>query len=106
MTIENFFSSTCKVRTRDGSDRYGEPTGFTLGAAKPCRFDPKIAKIGVDEEGKDILVDGFLYTLPDDAPGQSDEVEVDGVDFRVIMVMTQRGSVDPHHVKTAIRKVP
>lgn len=106
MSIEDFFSSTCKVRVRDGSDRYGEPTGYTLGPAKSCRFDAKIAKIGVDDEGKDILVDGFVYTLPADAPSQSDELEVDGVNFRVIMVMTPREFADEHHAKIAVRRVP
>ena len=106
MSIEDFFSSTCKVRTRGASDEYGEPVGFTVGAAKSCRFDPKKASIGIDDEGKNILVDGFVYMLPEDAPGQSDELEIDGDNFRIMDIMTQRGESDPHHVKVAVRKVP
>ena len=106
MSIEDFFSSTCKVRTRGDSDEYGEPLEFTVGAAKSCRFDPKKASIGIDDEGKNIIVDGFVYMLPEDAPGQSDELEINGDNFRIMDIMTQRGESDPHHVKVAVRKVP
>jgi len=106
MSIEDFFSSTCQIRVRDGSDEYGEPTGFTLGAAKTCRIDPRKSSIGVDEEGKNIIVDGFVYLLPVDAPDKSDELVVDGEIFRILEVVKQRELADPHHVKVAVRKEP
>ena len=108
MSIEDFFSSTCKVRTRGASDKWGKPSGFTLGPAKACRFDPKTSVVGKDDKGKDVIVDGIIYLLPADKPNAEDPIEIDGVNFRIVKeigVKEQRGSSDPHHVKIAVRKV-
>ncbi len=104
MSITDFFSSTCQVRTRDGTDDFGEPTGFTLGAAKSCRFSNEKGMISVGGQGKDVLIDGFVYMLPADAPKETDEIVVDGVIFRVIDVNTIRGFRDQHHAKIAVRR--
>ena len=108
MSIENFFSSTCKIRTRGASDEWGKPSGFTLGPAKKCRFDPKMSFTERDDKGNDIQVDGFVYILPDDIPKAEDEFEIDGQNFRIVKaigVKVQRGFSDPHHVKIAVRKL-
>ena len=108
MSIEDFFSSTCKVRTRGVSDKWGKPSGFTLGPAKNCRFDPQTSVIGTDNKGNDIIVDGFVYMLPADKPKAEDELEIDGDNYRVVKsigVKVQRDERDPHHVKIAVRKV-
>lgn len=108
MSIENFLSSTCKIRTRGASDEWGKPSDFTLGPAKKCRFDPKTSVIGTDTKGNDIMIDGFVYMLPADQPNAEDELEIDGDIFRIVKaigVKVQRGSSDPHHVKIAVRKL-
>ena len=107
MSIEDFFSSTCKVRTRSPSDKWGKAT-FVLGPAKKCRFDPQMSVIGADEKGNDIVVDGFVYLLPADKPKAEDELEIDGDNYRIVKaigIKVQREFSDPHHVKIAVRKV-
>lgn len=104
MSISKFFSSTCRVRTIDGFNKRGRPTGFTIQPAKKCRFDPQEGEKVVNEQGKDVLIDGFVYMLAPDAPKLSDELEIDGTDFRILKVDTQRAFAATHHVKVAVRK--
>ncbi len=104
MSISKFFSSTCRVRTVNGFNKRGRPTGFTIGAAKKCRFDPQEGEKVVNEQGKDVLIDGFVYLLVPDTPTLNDELEVDGTDFRILKVDTQRAFAATHHVKVAVRK--
>ena len=108
MSIEDFFSSTATVRVRGASNKFGKPASFTDGTPFACRFDPKTSKIMKDPEGKDVIVDGFVYLLPDNKPNAEDEIVVDGDTYRIIPeigVKVQRGFSDVHHVKIAVRKL-
>ena len=104
MSITAFFSSTCRVRVASNFSRYGKAQTFTLGASKLCRFDPKDNEVVADKNGENVKISGFVYMLPVDKPGESDELEVDGDDFRIIKIVQQRGFSDPHHVKIAVRR--
>lgn len=108
MSIEDFFSSTAKIFTRGPSDEYGEAS-FVEGAAFPCRFDPKMSNVKIGDDQEDVLIDGFVYMLPANKPEEGDEIEVDGVRFRLVMpvgVTEQREFGDVHHIKVGVRKVP
>ena len=103
MSIQDFFSSTCAVRSAGPEDEWGKET-FVLGADKPCRFDPKTGQETRDGNGENINIDGIVYMNVADAPAEEDELVVDGDDYRVIRVTTQRGFGDVHHAKIMVRK--
>lgn len=104
MSITTFFSSTCRVRVASAFGKYGKAATFTLGDPKLCRFDPKDNEVATDKNGENVRISGFVYMLPADKPGESDELEVDGDDFRIIKIVQQRAFSDPHHVKIAVRR--
>ncbi len=105
MSITDLFSSTCRVITASDFDEWGKAATFTPGPAKSCRFDPKDDEIVTNAKGEDVRISGFVYILAADVPDPSDELEVDGVNFRIIKIELQRGFADAHHAKIAVRKV-
>ncbi len=104
MSITDLFSSTCKIRVAGAFDQWGKSTGFTPGAAFTCRFDPKDDEVITNDKGEDERISGFVYLLAANVPGPSDELEVDGLDYRIIKIELQRGFSAAHHAKIAVRK--
>ncbi len=104
MSLDNMFSSTCRIRVAGAFDQWGKSTGFTPGPAFTCRFDPKDDEIVTNNKGEDVRISGFVYLLAANAPDPSDELEVDGDDYRIIKIELQRGFSSAHHAKIAVRK--
>lgn len=105
MSIEDFLLETAKIKARGVSDEYGE-ADFVAGPDVKCRFDPSKKSLGIDDDGKNIVIDGFFYFLPTDAPTQSERIEFEGDDYRVVGDVTtwKDGEAAEHHVKVGARK--
>ncbi len=105
MSFQDLLSSTCRVIVASAFDEWGKAATFTPGSVKTCRFDPREDEIISNAKGEDERISGFVY-LPDaDKPGPSDQLEVDGVNYRIIKISAARGFSDAHHVKIAVRQV-
>ena len=105
MSITDLFSSTCRVIVASDFDEWGKAATFTPGPIKSCRFDPKEDEIVSNAKGEDERISGFVYLLDADKPGPSDELEVDGINYRIIKISAFRGFSEAHHVKIAVRQV-
>lgn len=103
MSFASLLIQTCQVRKRNPSDEWGEGT-FTDQPAVSCRFSPVEKSIGIDGEGKNILIDGFFYLKAADKPNQSDQLKFEGDNYRILEVKKHLDSTVEHHVRVMVRK--
>lgn len=66
--IEQWISST-------GRDEYGKPVYETKTiTGVPCRFDKVLGRYAVDGQGRDVVIEGVLYLLPEEDISEGDRV--------------------------------
>lgn len=104
MSFNDLLKDTAKINAFVSADEYGHPT-YSLGSSFACRFDPQEGKKVVTQNGEDAIIDGFVFFPASVVVDEKDQIEVDGVMYRIIGVRKQGDFSADHHYKVAVRRI-
>lgn len=105
MSIQDLYQSTFIIKVFDGTTRSGANNPFLDGDAGACRFQPSDGKTKVSRDGEDILIDAVVWVNPEIVVTEKDQIDVDGIIYRIIDKIAVSDSGVDHHIRLRVRKV-
>lgn len=104
MAIEDLFTNLFTVKSFAGTDEYGKDNDKIDGDSGNCRLVPTTGIVVVDSNGEDVLIDGRVYLLPEVTIDEKDDIDIDGIIYRIIKLRRHTDSAVSHHIRIDIRK--
>ena len=91
MSAVNFFTQTMTHSAKSATDKFGKPS-FAAGSSVPCKFVDKLTKLK-NARGEEISSDSKAYVARTLSINNEDKCTFNSIDYEVIAVETQTGTV-------------
>ena len=104
MSFDDLLKDTAKINAFVSADEYNNIT-YSLGPIINCRFDPQEGKKVVTQNGEDAIIDGFVFISASTVVDEKDQIQIDGVMYRIITAKKSGDSNSDHHYKVAVRRL-
>lgn len=104
MSLQDLYNATFLVKVFQGTKRSGADLPKVDGDTGSCRLQPSDGKTLVNRDGEDILIDAIVWVDPDVVVTEKDDIEVNGILYRIIDKIAVSDSGTDHHIRLRVRK--